>query len=281
MHDSGDWTCPACAITVTTPYCPQCGEQHLDARHLTLCGFAAQIAAEISSIDRRLLRSLRTLVVRPGVLTAAYRRGERARYLLPISLFLFANLLFFAMQSVADIRIFSTPLDMHLNDQFWKPLANAMVSARLAHTGSNLATYAPVFDAAVALNAKTLIGLMVPFFTLFLPLVFWGGRAPFVVHAVFALHFYAFALLLLCLVLAVLTVSGWLGAAAANSLDLDHVLSLFQLAILFGYLWLATGAVYGARGIARLLQAALLTVVAGGLLLAYRFFLFAVTLYTT
>jgi len=51
--------------------------------------------------------------------------------------------------------------------------------------------------------------------------------------------------------------------------------------MLFAYLWLAIGAVYGARGAPRLLQAAALTIVAGGLLLAYRFFLFAATVVTT
>lgn len=279
-HTGTDWTCPACSVRHATPFCPGCGEESPHTDHLTLRGFAKQLLVAFTSVDSQLVRSFRFLLFKPGALTAAYRAGQRKHYLLPINLFLFANVIFFAVQSAASVKIFSTPLDMHLHDQFWSPLASALLDARLQAKGVTLKDYTPIFDQAVALHAKTLIGLMVPFFALALPPLFFRRRQPFVVHAVFALHTYSFILLMLCSVVALLTLLGATGLDP-KSVVLDHIVSVAQLVLLFFYLFIAVKAVYGVRGISRILSAFALTTVAAALLLGYRFFLFAFTLYAT
>jgi hypothetical protein len=121
----------------------------------------------------------------------AYLKGQRKPFTLPLPLFLFANVLFFAVQSMVGAKIFSTPLDAHLHG-FWSPLAQSLVTHHLEARGTTLELYAPVFDQAVALNAKSLIVLMVLPFAAIPPVVFFRRRRPFVVHLVFSLHFYAF-----------------------------------------------------------------------------------------
>ena len=56
-------------------------------------------------------------VTRPGALTVAYLRGQRKADLLPFQIFLVANVLFFAIQSVTGENVFSTTLDSHLHHQ--------------------------------------------------------------------------------------------------------------------------------------------------------------------
>ena len=49
---------------------------------------------DVLDLDTRLLRSIRPLLLRPGLLTREYLAGRRARYAPPLRLFLLATLLF-------------------------------------------------------------------------------------------------------------------------------------------------------------------------------------------
>lgn len=275
------WTCPTCNSTLSSLYCPACGESPPSSRDLTLRGLLYQLFRAFSSIDGRLLRSLRCLIARPGLLTVEYVHGRRIRYLGPIQLLLVANVLFFAMQSLTRTNVVSSTLDSHLHNQDWQAAARSLVSHRLETTHRTLDLYAPIFDRANVLHGKSLIILMALPLSILLPIVFYRNRQPFVVHAVFALHFYTFLLLLFCVALTVAAVDALLGGGGLNSPRMDAVLSLINLAACATYLYVATGTVYGASGAIRVIKALVLAVAVAGILLGYRFVLFVFTLYTT
>jgi len=220
-------------------------------------------------------------VTRPGALTVAYVQGRRVGYLKPLQLFFVANVLFFAMQSLTHTNIVSSPLDSHLHHQDWQAIAQRMVTERLETLHTTLDRYAPIFDRAIVLHAKSFIILMVLPLALLLPLVFRRNPQPFVAHAVFSLHFYAFLLLLFCVALVVAAVDALLGGAGLNSTRMDNALSVINLAVSAIHLYLASGTAYGARGAIRVVKALTLALAVAGILLGYRFVLFLVTLYTT
>jgi hypothetical protein len=95
----------------------------------------------------------------PGALTVAWCAGARKRYVAPLQLFMIANVIFFALQWLTDTNISST-LDSYLHHQDWSELAGSLLVRRLEATHATLDSYAPVFDRAVVLNAKSLIVLM-------------------------------------------------------------------------------------------------------------------------
>lgn len=274
------WTCPGCGAVVDTRYCADCGERPPSPRDLTLRGFLRQIVEGVTSIDGRLVRSLRWLLLRPGALTVAFVEGRRKPFMPPFQLFLIANVLFFATQSLTHANVLSSPLASHLHQQDWQVLARSLVGQRLEAKGMTLAAYTPAFDRAVVLNAKALIGLMVVPFALLLPVMFYGTRRPFVAHLVFSLHFHAFLLLFFCATLALLFVESRLGGAGLNP-RADMLVSALILVCFAAYLYRATGTVYGARGAARVARVVFLALAMGGIVLGYRFVIFLVTLYTT
>src|SRR6185436_1958957 len=123
------WVCPTCASTVETPYCPACGERPVLPRELTLRGVFHQLCQAVSSIDGRLIRSLRTVLIRPGALTVAYAEGRRKPFMGPFQVFLLANVVFVAAQSLTGMNVlFSSTLDSHLNHQDWSALAQRLVA---------------------------------------------------------------------------------------------------------------------------------------------------------
>lgn len=275
------WTCPGCSTAVATPFCPTCGERPLAPPDLTVRGLFAQLVKALSGIDGRLIRSLRTLLGHPGALTSAYVQGQRKPYVGPFQFFLVANVVFFTVQSLTHTKIFSSPLDSHLHHQDWSVLAQQLVTQRLGASGMTLERYAPLFDQAVILNAKSLVVLMALPFALLLPLMFFRSRRPFATHMVFALHFYAFALLLFCVGLAVAGIDRWLGGAGLESARIDNVLTAVNLLACGIYLYIAIGPVYAATGGLRVAKAVALTLAVGCIMLAYRFAIFLITLYTS
>ena len=275
------WTCPSCKTFVATPFCAACGERPHPARDLTLRGLLDQAFEAVTNIDGRVLRSLRCLATRPGQLTVAYLEGRRKPYLAPIPLFLVANVLFFAFESMTGGTVFSTPLESHLHKQPWSDVARPLIERRLERMETSTAAYAPQFDAAIALHARTLILLMALSFTAFPAIAFRRSRKPFAAHAVFSLHLYAFMLLMFCAGMLVLAAPLLWSVSQSTADTIDGVLSIALVCICAAYLYAATGAVYGDRPAVRALKCAALAVGAAVIVLGYRFLLLVLTIFTT
>ena len=275
------WVCVTCGTKVLTSHCPDCGESEIRTRDLGLRHLLLEAFHSVTNVDSRLLRSFRALLFRPGALTIAYLEGPRKPYISPFQLFLLANLLFFAIQSVTRAKVFSTSLASHLHGQDWSELARNLVAKHLAENHLSLEAYTPVFDHAVAVNARSLVFVMTAPFALLLMLMFLRNNRPFAAHIAFSLHFYAFQLMLLCALLVIPIMQAWLGGSGALSAGMDTTLFAIQLALSAIYLYVATGRVYGVRGVRRVLTAGALIAAAGCVVLGYRFFLFVVTLYGT
>jgi len=275
------WTCPSCKASLTTPFCPRCGEEPLKPRDLTLRGFAEKAVHAFTSIDARTLRSIRTLVRRPGELTVAWLSGIRKPYVLPLSLFLIANVTFVAAQWATGQHVFSSSLDSHLHHQDWSSLAKLLLSERLHETGRTIEEYRPTFDRKVAVNAKSLVMLMSLAFSLLLPIVFLRERRPFIAHVVFSLHLYAFLLLLMSAALLVAALSGLLGFGGIDTPVVDNLLSVAMVLICAVYVYRAIPPVYGSHGAVRAVSAAFLVLAVAVLVLGYRLALFFITLYST
>jgi hypothetical protein len=268
-------------MTVTTRFCASCGEEPAAPRDLTLRGLAEKLVHALTSIDARAARSGWKLLRHPGELTLAWMSGIRKAYVAPFQLFLIANVLFFAMQSLTGQNVFSSSLDSHLHHQDWSDLAQSLVTRRLAATHKSLEQYAPVFDRTVVLNAKSLILLMAILFSLLLPVAFFRKRRPFMAHVVFALHLYTFLLLLFCAALLAAKLSELAGIGGLEAPAVDDVLSVANLGACAVYIYLATGPVYDAAGALRACKAILLALAAAVIALGYRFLLFLITLYAT
>ncbi len=275
------WKCPGCGRARQTEYCPACGEEALRPRDLHFSDMARQLLSTFSNIDGRLIRSFRLIFLEPGALSAAHVAGNRRHFVGPLPLFLICNAIFFAVQSAVHAKVFSSTLHSHLSNQDWSELAHALTASRLVALDQTLAIFAPRFDQAATLNAKALIILMALAFVPFLPATFPRSQRVFGAHLIFALHLYAFILILLCFSMILAEIELRLGGAGLESPWVDLGLSLFNFAICAVYLYWASGRFYGSRGIARFLKTVALTSAIAVIVVGYRFVIFLITLYTT
>jgi hypothetical protein len=103
--------CPNCGATVAGRFCSQCG-QHAHA-HRRLTHVIGEFLNGLLHLDTKTWRTLPMVVFRPGTLTRDYVYGKRARYLSPLTMFLFSIfLLFFAFSFVdAPVQVDGAPAE--------------------------------------------------------------------------------------------------------------------------------------------------------------------------
>jgi len=275
------WTCPSCTTSRRTKFCPGCGEERLRPNDLSLRHLTGQFAKGLSSVDGKLMRSWRSLLWKPGQLTVAYLSGERRRFVTPLTLFFLGNAVFVAVQSLTGMNILSSTLDSHLHSQDWSDFAQSLVRARLANRHLTLEAFAPVFDRSAVFNAKALIILMALVFAPLPALLFRDRQRPAGAHIVFALHLYAFVLIVLSAAVLLAEVDMLAGGGGLHSGAVDKTLSLLNLMVCGGYIYLAIPKVYHIYRWRRLASAMFLTLAVALLFVAYRFAIFLITFYTT
>jgi hypothetical protein len=115
-------------------------------------------------------------------------------------------------------------------------------------------------------------------FALLLPVIFVRARRPLMTHVTFAMHLYAFLLLLFSVALLIAGLSELIGSGGLDAPLVDHLLSIANVAACMLYLYVAIAPVYGAMGVVRIVQAVVLSLVVAAIVPGYRFALFFTTL---
>ncbi len=214
--------CPNCGSEQVEQYCAACGQRAGDLR-TPISEFLREAVDEVFSLDSRIWRTLIALFRHPGLLTADYWRGRRARFVTPLRLYLlvsfvaFLFLVFVVPNSVLDatgtnpwapLRIGSGPAPLDL------PTRAASVPDGVAEDDDRPSGeddpgwYAqhllrPALEAperAQRLFHQRLqwtVFAQVPLFALWLRLLYRRRERFFVPHLVFAFHFHTLAFVLL------------------------------------------------------------------------------------
>ena len=276
--------CVTCGAPLTGKFCAACGEKRPGPDDYKLGHFADDAVESFTHADGKVFRSMALLLSRPGRLTAEYLRGRRKPYLKPLALFLVANTIFFLALPLLGWNTLTTPLQIHLHNELYSPLARAVFAHRFPAGVEVPADYVREFNHHGALLAKSLVIVMVPLFALLVWACFVRARRHYLEHVVFGLHFYAFWLLYLVASLGLTNgVLRLIVAAGGHPSDLaiDNTISLLGLGIVTLFIYHAVRTVYGGSGRAALVKALILAIGVNQIVQVYRCFLFFVTYWTT
>lgn len=104
-HVEGHGKCLNCGTVLAGPHCHQCGQAaHV---HRSISAFWHDILHGVLHFDGKFWNTLPLLAWQPGHLTRRYIHGERAKFISPMALFLFAIFLMFAIFSYVGSPDFS------------------------------------------------------------------------------------------------------------------------------------------------------------------------------
>jgi hypothetical protein len=98
-------SCPECGTVVAGRYCAGCG-QEAELELPTFGEFVHEFIGDHVALESKLLRTIVTLVRRPGMLTVEYVAGRRQRYVRPLRLYLTLSLLFFLVLGLTSKPLF-------------------------------------------------------------------------------------------------------------------------------------------------------------------------------
>lgn len=123
--------CLNCGALLTINYCATCGQKrHV---HRTLSAFWHDIVHSVLHFDGKFWRTLPALAWNPGKLTRRYIHGERAKFISPMALFLFAIFMMFAVFSFIGTPFSSNSLPDSKDPNVVKTIDEAQVEFSQGH----------------------------------------------------------------------------------------------------------------------------------------------------
>jgi hypothetical protein len=124
--------CPSCGAKTVGQFCSACGEKEITERDYSLGRYLREVIAAVTLLESKALRSLWLVVSEPGFLSNEYFSGRRVRYLKPLQLFVFLNVVYYFSITMFFATTFTTPLDtqLHVNN-YYPGYANARVERKL------------------------------------------------------------------------------------------------------------------------------------------------------
>lgn len=184
--------CLNCETPLQGRWCHHCGQQQLLPEDRRVGKLLSELFGAVTNLDSRFWQTLKFTLIAPGRYATDYLHGRRRRYISPITLFLFANLIYFFAPSVSD---FSPSLWEHTEVQPYSAIADRLVANRLAERGMELAEYTAIFEKRQADLAKTLIIIHVPLLALGLWLLHFRRRFLIADHMLIAFQVMGFLLM--------------------------------------------------------------------------------------
>jgi hypothetical protein len=273
-----DESCASCGASMHGGFCAACGERRLDHHDLSLRHFLQHSLHDVTHFDTKIFRSMGVLLRHPGRLTREYFAGRRIRFLTPVQLFVMINVIFFF--AAPKLGLFRFGYDYYVGNR--TVLAGVPTKKILDEVRGDRSVeeFRTEFDHAIDSPKRLLIFTMVAMFALALAILM--RRRFLVEHTVFALHYYAFWMLMMILLPLLLLAGGSIAAGVFRAVTGRHASVAFADPILLtltitasiAYLYVAIREFYGSSRRAAFIQGTILSVGMVAIFLIYRGVLF-------
>lgn len=238
MQETKPEACLNCGERLLGEFCWRCGQEAADF-HRPLRSLVADFFENVLNLDTKLLRTVRPLLFKPGRLTREYLAGRRAPYVRPLKLYLLAALLSFGVMALWP----QTVVKVVISDP--EPRAEETADGAVSPPpfGIEGLDYEKAladperFGQALTANLQRALFLLLPVFALLLQLLCLRRRILYLDHLVFALHFHAFAFVVLTALILI--------EAAGVPRRIVVPVGVAAWLWIFAYLFLALRRVYG------------------------------------
>jgi len=205
-------SCASCGRKIEGRFCTHCGEEVIDPHALTLRHFFTHtVLHEVAHVDGKLWRTTRSLLFRPGFLTAEYAAGRRRIYANPVRLLITAiivyalatqgGLIFTLSLGMVSLSVtpVATPAGQSLTETIERIDRFGILERAFAKKKDivdlNSPAAAEKFNAKLQGFAQPVSFANVVLLALVLYVLFRRKRPLFLHHSVFSIHLMSFVLL--------------------------------------------------------------------------------------
>lgn len=191
--------CKCCNTMFKGRYCNVCGEKVVEPYERSFLGFLDNVLNAFTFLDGKFLRSLRYLILKPGLLSRNIADGKRVPYMKMVSLFFLANFFYFLFP-FADS--FNSSLNTQMNLMGNHSIhAKERVTRELEKRHISLDEFREKYEAQSTNLSKLLLVVLVLVLTLILMVINYSRNNYFFDHLLVSLEFYSFHLLVNMLLL--------------------------------------------------------------------------------
>lgn len=208
-------TCKNCETTFEGHFCPNCGQSVKDFdRPFKILFF--DIMANMWAFDTRVLKTLKSLILKPGNMALDYVNGRRARYMPPFRLYIFISFIFFLLLNISATNRVNKDWDLLTVKERGDTLTsnrNSVISITrddnpddskssrdlIDEIESNKEYYVSKFFTVLSWS----LFILMPLYASFLWMMFRKRHKYFLGHFIFAINQHAFLFLIFIILLTV------------------------------------------------------------------------------
>ena len=196
--------CANCDVNLIGEYCSNCG-QRVDPHPPTIGHFAEEVVETVTHADSRLWKTLRRLLLQPGILTVDFFAGRRARYLPPIRLYFILSVAFFLVLALGPSKT-ETKLDLQVKSVGCQELiyqgpfvstVQPMVRSACGRVVQDLQAGGAGFTRNFLENLPKAMFVLLPLFGGLMLAFYWRPRRLYAEHLIFLIHNHSAAFLAL------------------------------------------------------------------------------------
>jgi len=180
--------CLNCGTSVQGDFCHECGQHVRDNTDRSLGRLLVEFFGNIFFLDNRFFLSIWYLVRFPGRMTVEFLDGKRRKFISPITLFLFLNLIYFFVNPLSD---YSLTLQDQIYSQPYSDLIKESVHLKLQKEGLDEQSYGIIYQNASDNIAKSIMILNVPIIAIFILLMAFKKRPFYFDSLIFSFHFFS------------------------------------------------------------------------------------------
>lgn len=180
--------CLNCDASIKGPFCHQCGQRVRNNSDRLLGRLLGEFFGNIFFFDNRFFISVRYLIRFPSRMTVEFLEGKRKKFISPVTLFLFLNLIYFFVNPLTDYSLslydqtYSQPYSVWIKD--W-------VNLKLQKEGLNEQSYGIIYQNASDNISKSIMIINIPLIAVFVYLMAFKQRQYYFDSLIFVFHFFS------------------------------------------------------------------------------------------
>ena len=186
-HELNSTQCLNCNATVKGGFCDQCGQKLRDNKDRSISTLLGDFLSNVFFLDNRFLISVWYLFRFPSRMTLEFLEGKRKKFISPVTLFLFLNLIYFFVSPLTD---YSIPLEDQ-NSQPYGRWVNEWINLKLQNRGISEDAYSSIYQNASDTISKSIMIINVPMIAILVYLMSFKKRQFYYDSLIFTFHFFS------------------------------------------------------------------------------------------
>ena len=180
--------CLNCGATVNAAFCQKCGQRNRNNLDRSLGRLLGEFISNIFFFDNRFFLSVRYLIRFPGRMTIEFLEGKRKKFISPVTLFLFLNLIYFFVNPLSD---YSLSLYDQTHGQPYSKWAKELVDSKLQQEGLKQQAYGITYQNTSDNVSKSIMIINIPMIAFFVYMMAFKQRRYYFDSLIFAFHFFS------------------------------------------------------------------------------------------